>query len=98
MEIKELKDGMKKVNIEAKVVERGELREVKSKYKDETYSVRDAVIADLTGTIKLVLWNEQVDLVDVNDNIKVENGYITSFKDELQLNIGKYGKITVDVN
>jgi replication factor A1 len=31
----------------------------------------------------------------VGDKIKIENGYITSFKGELQLNIGKYGKLTV---
>jgi len=26
----------------------------------------------------------------------VENGYVTSFKGEIQLNVGKYGKLTVE--
>jgi len=35
--IKDLLDGMKRVSIKAKVVELGNVREVKSKFKDETY-------------------------------------------------------------
>ena len=55
----------------------------------------DAVVADETGSIKLTLWNDQINLVNVGDNIKIENGYITSFKGEIQLNVGKFGKLTV---
>jgi replication factor A1 len=87
---------MKRVNVEAKVVEKGNPREVKSRFKDETYRVADAVVADETGSIKLTLWNEQIDQVNVNDAIKVENGYVTSFKGEIQLNVGRYGKLTVE--
>ena len=86
---------MKRVNVEAKVVEKGNTREVTSRYKDETYKVADAVVADGSGSIKLTLWNEQIDQVNVNDNIKIENGYVTSFKGEVQLNVGKFGKLTI---
>jgi replication factor A1 len=87
---------MKRVNVEAKVVEKANPREVMSRFKDETYTVADAVVADETGSIKLTLWNEQIDQVNVNDKIKIENGYVTSFKGEIQLNVGKYGKLTVE--
>ena len=93
--IKELTDGMKRVSVEAKVVEKGDPREVRSRYKDETYRIVDAVVADESGSVKLTLWNEQIDQVNVGDNIKIENGYVTSFKSELQLNVGKFGKLTV---
>ena len=96
MNINELRNGMKRVNVEAKVVEKGNTREVTSRYKDETYKVADAVVADETGSIKLTLWNEQIDQVNVNDSIKIENGYVTSFKGEIQLNAGKFGKLTVE--
>ncbi len=86
---------MKRVEVEAQVTEKGNPREVMSRYKDETYTVADAVVADETGSIKLTLWNEQIDQVNVNDKIKIENGYITSFKGEIQLNVGKYGKLTI---
>jgi replication factor A1 len=86
---------MKRVNVEAQVTEKGNPREVMSRYKDETYTVADAVVADETGSIKLTLWNEQIDQVNVNDKIRIENGYVTSFKGEIQLNVGRYGKLTV---
>ncbi|MCL6577848.1 MAG: DNA-binding protein [Candidatus Bathyarchaeota archaeon] len=96
MKIKELRNGMKNVSVEAKVTEKSDPREVLSRFKDETYKVATAIIADETGTIKLTLWNEQINQVNVNDTVKVENGYITSFRGEIQLNIGKYGKLTVE--
>ncbi len=86
---------MKRVSVEAKVVEKGDPREVKSRFKDETYRIVDAVVADETGSIKLTLWNEQIERVSVGDNIKIDNGYITSFKGEIQLNVGKFGTMTV---
>ncbi|MFA5572120.1 MAG: DNA-binding protein [Crenarchaeota archaeon] len=95
VDIKDLQDGMKRVSVEAKVVEKGDVREVKSRYKDETYRIVDAVVADETGSIKLTLWNEQIEQVNVGDNLKIENGYVTSFKGENQLNVGKFGKLSV---
>jgi replication factor A1 len=96
LKIKELRDGMKRVILEAKVTEKSDPREVVSRFKDETYRVATAMIADETGTIKLTLWNDQINQVNVNDTIKVQNGYVTSFKGEIQLNIGRYGTLTVE--
>ena len=53
--IKDLQNGMKRVSVEAKVVEKGDPREVKSRFKDETYRIVDAVVADETGSVKLTL-------------------------------------------
>jgi replication factor A1 len=96
LEIKELRNGMKRVSVEGTIVEKGNPRQVMSRFKDETYSVADAVVADESGSIKLTLWNEQIAHVNVNDKVKIENGYITSFKGEIQLNVGKFGKLTVN--
>ncbi|MGQ9551469.1 MAG: OB-fold nucleic acid binding domain-containing protein [Candidatus Bathycorpusculaceae bacterium] len=96
MKIKDLRNGMKRVSIEAKVTEKSDPREVLSRFKDETYKVATATVADETGSIKLTLWNEQINQVNVNDTVKVENGYVTSFRGELQLNVGKYGRLAVE--
>jgi replication factor A1 len=95
LKIEELKDGMKRVNVVGKIVQKSEAREVRSRYKDETYRVADALIDDDSGTIKLTLWNEQIDRVNVNDRVKIENGYITTFRGEIQLNVGRYGTLTI---
>ena len=96
MKINELRDGMKRINLIAKVTEKSETREVTSRFKDQIYKVATATITDETGTIKLTLWNEQINQVNVDDTVKIQNGYITSFKGEIQLNSGKYGTLTVE--
>ena len=96
MKIVELRNGDKRVSVEATVLEKGAPRQVMSKFGTETYTVADAVVGDESGKIKLTLWNEQIALVNVNDKIRIENGYVTSFKGEVQLNVGKYGKLAVN--
>lgn len=95
MKVSELRNGDKRVDIEVKMEEKGETRDVQSRYKDESYKVSSCVVSDGSGTIKLTLWNEQIDQVKVGDTIKIENGYVTSFKGEDQLNVGKFGKLTI---
>jgi len=95
LKIKDLRDGMKRVDVEAKVIGKEATREVLSRYKDVVHRVANATVSDGTGTIKLTLWNEQIDQIKVDDNIKIENGYITTFRGEMQLNVGRYGKLSV---
>jgi len=96
VKIKELRDGMKRINIKGTVTEKSDPREVTSRFKDQTYRVSTAIMSDETGTIKLTLWNDQIEMVNINDVIRIENGYITSFRGEIQLNVGKFGTLTVE--
>jgi len=94
MKIIELKPGMKRVELTAKVIEKSDPREVTTRFGD-TSRVATAVVQDDSGTIKLSLWNETIDQVNVNDTVRIENGYVTTFKGETQLNVGRYGKLSV---
>lgn len=96
VKVKELRDGMKRVNIRGTVTEKSDPREVTSRFKDQTYRVATVVMADDTGTIKLTLWNDQIEMVNVNDTVRIENGYVTSFRGEIQLNVGKFGTLTIE--
>jgi len=96
VKINELRDGMKRVNVRGSVLEKSDPREVTSRFKDQTYRVATAVMTDETGTIKLTLWNDQIDMVNVNDTVRIENGYVTSFRGEIQLNVGKFGTLTIE--
>jgi replication factor A1 len=93
MDVKNLNDGMKRVEVTVRVMSIGDIREVKSKFKDEVYRIADAVVADMTGQIKLTLWGDQIAIVAVGDILHITNAYVTSFKSEVQLNVGKFGKI-----
>lgn len=57
--------------------------------------VADAILKDDTGKIKLTLWDAQIKMVKSGSKVRIENGYITNFKGENSLNVGKYGKLTV---
>ena len=57
--------------------------------------VVDAILKDSTGQIKLTLWDAQIKMVKSGSKVRIENGYITNFKGENALNVGKYGKLTV---
>ncbi len=94
MKIVELKPGMRRVDITAKLSEITEPREVTTR-RGEQSRVATAVVSDDSGTVKLNLWNEQIDQVKVNDTVTIENGYVDSFRGETQLNVGRYGKLTV---
>jgi replication factor A1 len=94
MKIIELKPGMRRVEISAKVLNISETREVTTRAGEQS-RVATAEVSDDSGTVKLTLWNEQIDQVKVNNEVKVENGYVTSFRGETQLNVGRYGKLTV---
>jgi len=92
MKISDLKQGLRKVNLEATIVEKGEVRRVNTRFGET--QVANAVIKDETGKFPLVLWGEDAN-IEEGKKIKIENGFVSSFRSELQLSAGKFGKITV---
>jgi len=83
------------INIEGTVERKGEPRTVSMK-SGGTIQVCDAFLIDETGgEIKLTLWGDEVDQVKDGSKIKIENGYTTSFKGDVSLTKGKYGKLEI---
>jgi len=93
MNISELKPGTGSVNIEAEIVSKEAEREI-DKY-GRKLRVANFTVKDESGTITLVLWNEQIDQVKEGDKIKIENGYVNEWQGSPQLTLGKFGKLTV---
>jgi replication factor A1 len=91
--IGELTPQSKAVNVNAKVVSKSDVREIPMGRDGSAHKVCDALVADETGAIYLTLWDDNIDKVDVEHTIRVENGYVTLFKGNMRLNIGKYGKL-----
>jgi ssDNA-binding replication factor A large subunit len=92
MKISELKGGMRNVSITGKIDSIGEPRTVNLK-AGGTNTVADAVISDDSGSIKLSLWGDDIDKIQPGDRVSVENGYINTFKGEISLAVGKFGKL-----
>ncbi|MHB1908920.1 MAG: OB-fold nucleic acid binding domain-containing protein [Nitrososphaerales archaeon] len=92
MKIADLKNEQSKVDVEGEIVEKGESRSVNLRAGGQS-DVADCTIKDDSGSIKLTLWGDQINSVDVGDKVRIENGYTKAFRGEMQLNIGKYGKL-----
>ena len=94
MEIKDLRDGMRTVEVEGEIIDVGTPREVSLRTGGQA-KVADAILKDASGTIKLSLWDDQINQVSKGARVKVSNGYINQFKGEKQLNVGRYGKLDI---
>jgi replication factor A1 len=81
------------VNVTAKVVSKSEIREIPLGRDGAAHKVCDALVGDETGVVYLTLWDDNITKVNEADTIRVENGYVTLFKGNIRLNIGKYGKL-----
>jgi len=93
-QIKDLKFGMNRINLKAKVFEIPKPKTVFTRL-GKLSTVANAKITDDTGIIELPLWNQQIHTVAVGDTIQVENARVQTFNGELQLRIGKGGQLIV---
>jgi replication factor A1 len=92
MKIADLKGEQSRVDVEGEIVDKGDIRSVNLR-AGGTSNVADCTIRDESGSIKLTLWGDQINTVDVGDKVRIENGYTKAFRGEVQLNIGRYGKL-----
>lgn len=93
--IAEITADMKNIDTEGQIVEKDEPRKVQSRTSSEEFTVCNATLADDTGSIALTLWNDDIAKIQVADFVTIKNGYTTLFKNNIQLNVGKYGRIEV---
>lgn len=94
MNIRDLRDGMRRVDAEGEISEISEPRTVNLRTGDQA-KVADCMLRDESGQIKLSLWDDQIDQVRQGSKVRVTNGYTNSFRGELRLNVGKYGKLEI---
>ena len=50
-------------------------------------------VGDDTGRIYLTLWDQSIDMLNEGDIGEVKNGFIKVIRNELRLNVGKYGEL-----
>jgi hypothetical protein len=95
--IKDLQNGMRHVNLKAKILEVSEPKHVFTRYGNHA-SVAKASIADETGAIKLCLWNGQIGSVSPGDTVQIENARVSAFRGERQMSLEKTGTLNVEVS
>ena len=93
MKIAELTVASRNVNITATVTQKEEPREVNT--RNGVMKVANAVIEDDSGSMKLTLWGDETEKVSQGAKIKIENGFVKEWNGEIQLSVGKFGKLTI---
>ncbi|NOZ58278.1 MAG: DUF2240 family protein [Euryarchaeota archaeon] len=98
--ISELEDGMPSVDVMCKVMRIYEPREF-TRDDGSRGRVVNLLVADETGRGRLVLWNEDVSLVEEGkigegDVLRVVRGYVKVRMDEPEIHVGRFGKVVLN--
>jgi replication factor A1 len=94
LSIKDLKAGMKRISLKAKILEISEPKLALTRFNNYVM-LANVILSDNTSTVKLTLWNGRIKMVSVNDIVQIENADVIMFKGELQLRIGRSGRLRV---
>jgi len=91
-EIKDLRDGMRKVDVEATIVSFEGPKSVNTRNgKKDVYNL---VLNDGSGDIKMTLWDSDMG-TSKGAKVHISNGYVSSYNGNPQLNVGQYGRLEV---
>jgi replication factor A1 len=92
--IEDLRFGMKGVDVTAKIIEIQPTKPVITRWGSESY-VTNVMISDDTGSIRLSLWNKQIDKVKVGDEVELTNCYVSRFAGQPQLRLQRKSTMSV---
>jgi hypothetical protein len=93
-QIKDLRAGMKRINLKAEVLEIPKPTQVHTQFGN-TILVVNAIVGDDTDKINLCLWDGQINQINTGDCIELRNGQVCVFRGEKQLRLGKNGSLSV---
>lgn len=91
----ELTPRSRAVNVIAKAVSKSEVRNVTSRRDSTAHRVCDALVGDETGCVYLTLWDDNIEKVNEGDTVSIKNGYVTLFRGNMRLNVGRYGTLEI---
>ena len=94
MNVKDLRPNTAIPEIELEIVSLGEAREFAT--AKGAGKVANAAGKDSKGDeIKISLWNDQIDQVAEGQKIRIENGWASEYKGQVQISTGKKGTLTI---
>ncbi len=95
MKIRDLRAEAKVDVLEVIVREKGSARDFTSR-TGSSGKVCDARAVDDEGQeVSVSLWNDEIDRVQVNDRIRITNGWAREWRGNLQVTAGRYGRLEV---
>lgn len=93
MKVADLKDRSKVDVLELDVLSKGEARPFSS--RNGSGHVCDARARDDSGEVTLTLWNDEIERVAAGNRVRITNGWVSSFRGDLKVSAGRFGKLEV---
>lgn len=95
MKVRDLRAEAKIDSLELMIREKGPARDFSSR-SGSTGKVCDAkAVDDENQEVSVSLWNEEIDRVQVNNRIRITNGWAREWRGNLQVSAGRFGKLEV---
>lgn len=91
MKLSELRPGMEEVELVVELISLEEPREVTT-YSGLEHTLVEGVVRDESGSMGLTVWNEKIEELEgleAGDKLRLVGCFITSFKGELSVNVGR---------
>jgi len=92
--ISELQNEQKNVNIGGVVTYVGQTRDVSLK-SGNIEKVTTITVQDDSGSVPVNIWGSIIEKIKLNSEIRLEKGYINEFRNQIQFNLGYYGKLFI---
>jgi replication factor A1 len=89
--VSSLREGEDNIDIKVRVLSVEPPKTIHTQRGDRTIS--EAIVGDETGRIKLTAWGQQAGKLNEGDAVELKGAWTTSFKGQVQLNIGSRGSI-----
>eukprot|EP00914_Ancora_sagittata_P001965 GHVO01004503.1.p1 GENE.GHVO01004503.1~~GHVO01004503.1.p1 ORF type:complete len:200 (+),score=22.23 GHVO01004503.1:68-667(+) len=94
LKVKMIEPGTRGLNLLAKVLAPPERKLERARPDGSTFSVGEAVIGDETGTVRMTLRNQQLDLLKDGASIVVRNAQVQMFESHVRIEVDRWGKIS----
>jgi hypothetical protein len=93
LKISQISGNMRNTEITGKIVRKGDIREVETRYGPERS--RGQSLGTKPVQIRLNLWRQQIDEINIDDAVRLINAFAIVYFGEMQLIIGSDGWIEV---
>lgn len=93
VKIGQIRAGMRNMKITGMLKQVSKPREIGTRFGPATLAT--AILEDGTGSVRLNLWRQQIDMAQAGDMVVIENAFAREFGGVVEVNIGADGKISV---
>lgn len=95
MRVQDLRAEAKVDSLELVVKEKGPARDFSSRTGSRGKVCDAKAVDDENQEVSVSLWNDEIDRVQVNDRVRITNGWAREWRGNLQVSAGRFGKLEV---